>query len=704
MKFKIVNMGIILSFLLALLSCNEKVLESPSPDGTQAKNPSLKSASLNYYVATTGKDSNPGTLAAPFQTIGKAIGEYGVAKSGDRVYVRAGTYNEKITIIGRGGNEGNPTILQNYNNETVIIDGTGLTSGTNYFFIIYDDYITIRGLEFSGGTLGAILSNGDNVTIDSCYVHDIMAGGILARGNYNSVLNCTVVNVNMYNEDGGGGWTWSNSIGVGDINGSYYPNHCIIKGNTVHDGWGEGISTYGSNDIIIEDNVAYDNWACNIYVCNATNVIVQRNFVYQTKSMKGGSQIGLLMGDENIGHPTCSYITFKNNIVYGCKRNFHRFAEVPANLNHLYIYNNTFVNSVANDYNANIVINGDANNSEVYIKNNIVAQDGTIAPIYLTSNTGITFSNNLWSKSHIAGATGSGDIIGNPNLLDIAHPFVPASYQLKSTSPAINAGANIGLTSDFMKNVIVGVPDIGAFKYQGQEVLPSPSTVYYNAQISATATKSDCGTGFTGSTVTYTIPANKYSSTVSQLDADSKAVADLTANKQTFANANGACTAVPSTIYYNIQQSGTATKSDCGAGYIGSTVTYTVAAKRYSSTVSQADADNKAIADVASGKQVFANANGTCTAVAATVYYNVQQSGTATKNTCGTGYTGSTVTYTVAAGKYSSTVSQADADSKAIADVVANKQTYANTNGTCIAVTSTPTTPTKRSWRNWWRR
>lgn len=65
-------------------------------------------------------------------------------------------------------------------------------------------------------------------------------------------------------------------------------------------------------------------------------------------------------------------------------------------------------------------------------------------------------------------------------------------------------------------------------------------------------------------------------------------------------------------------------------------------------------------------------------------YSNVVKSGQFTRN-CTSG-TSSAVTYTVAAGTYSSTVSQADADAKAQNDVTANGQAYANANGICIAI------------------
>ena len=74
-----------------------------------------------------------------------------------------------------------------------------------------------------------------------------------------------------------------------------------------------------------------------------------------------------------------------------------------------------------------------------------------------------------------------------------------------------------------------------------------------------------------------------------------------------------------------------------------------------------------------------------------TIFSNTVQSGPFTKNNCGTGYTGSTVVYTVPAGTYTSAISQADADSKAQTDVSNNGPNYANTYGTCTS-TSTPCT------------
>jgi len=65
------------------------------------------------------------------------------------------------------------------------------------------------------------------------------------------------------------------------------------------------------------------------------------------------------------------------------------------------------------------------------------------------------------------------------------------------------------------------------------------------------------------------------------------------------------------------------------------------------------------------------------------LYYNRAQSSSFTKNNCPAGFTGSTVIYTVPAGKYGSDISQADADAQAQNDVRPNGQSYASAFGSC---------------------
>lgn len=65
--------------------------------------------------------------------------------------------------------------------------------------------------------------------------------------------------------------------------------------------------------------------------------------------------------------------------------------------------------------------------------------------------------------------------------------------------------------------------------------------VYYSAEQSEPFVKQACEPGYAGSTVWYTVPASRYSSTVNQDAADDLAKAELEANGQAYANENGTC-------------------------------------------------------------------------------------------------------------------------------------------------------------------
>lgn len=74
-------------------------------------------------------------------------------------------------------------------------------------------------------------------------------------------------------------------------------------------------------------------------------------------------------------------------------------------------------------------------------------------------------------------------------------------------------------------------------------------------------------------------------------------------------------------LFYSVTKTGNFTKNDCSSGS-GSTVSYTIPAGSYSSSVSQAVADALADAALAAGGQANANANGTCAANVAVSYIN----------------------------------------------------------------------------------
>lgn len=203
--------------------------------------------------------------------------------------------------------------------------------------------------------------------------------------------------------------------------------------------------------------------------------------------------------------------------------------------------------------------------------------------------------------------------------------------------------------------------------------------LWYNVKKSKSFRKNDCDPDTEeGSLVTMTIEAGQFSSTISQEDADRKAEAELDANGQDYANSHGTCNTVK---WYNDRKSKMFQKTDCEVTEVGSMVEYVVEAGRFSSSVSKEDANQKALDALEAEGPGYANEHGTCET---NLWYNVEKSKVFYKNDCEDGFIGAPYTYTVEAGKYTSDVSQEDADKKALDDIEKNGQEQANLNGECI--------------------
>lgn len=203
--------------------------------------------------------------------------------------------------------------------------------------------------------------------------------------------------------------------------------------------------------------------------------------------------------------------------------------------------------------------------------------------------------------------------------------------------------------------------------------------LWYNVKKSKSFRKNDCDPDTEeGSLVTMTIEAGQFSSTISQEDADRKAEAELNAKGQDYANSHGTCNTIK---WYNDRKSKMFQKTDCEVTEVGSMVEYVVEAGRFSSSVSKEDANQKALEALEAEGPGYANEHGTCET---NLWYNVEKSKVFYKNDCEDGFIGAPYTYTVEAGKYTSDVSQEDADQKALDDIEKNGQDQANLNGECV--------------------
>lgn len=134
------------------------------------------------------------------------------------------------------------------------------------------------------------------------------------------------------------------------------------------------------------------------------------------------------------------------------------------------VINNIFLNVNTNAQGRNTLYLNVDNRGNIY-KNNLFFYEGKSLSDDLV-NYGNSGKPNYMTVNEFNSLNGdSSDVIsGNiqyvGNINDVVVDAKNGNFKLKAGSPAINKGTNVGLSSDYVTNSIVGVPDIGAFEYR----------------------------------------------------------------------------------------------------------------------------------------------------------------------------------------------------------------------------------------------
>ncbi|MDP3582632.1 MAG: DUF1565 domain-containing protein, partial [Ignavibacteria bacterium] len=147
--------------------------------------------SKNYFVSTTGNDSNSGTKEFPFVSLTKAAS---VSIAGDTIFIRGGLYSPTSTIsLGSSSKSGTSTNYYHvlaYPGEKPVFNFSKQTSSDG--IKLNGNYWHLKGVEATYSTHNGIAINGSYNLVENCVVHDNKNSG-MQFGNgasYNRVINC----------------------------------------------------------------------------------------------------------------------------------------------------------------------------------------------------------------------------------------------------------------------------------------------------------------------------------------------------------------------------------------------------------------------------------------------------------------------------------------------------------------------------------
>lgn len=381
------------------------------------------------------------------------------AKPGDVICLSGGVYRQNNVWVGVSGTADKPITITAAPGEKPVLDGEGmLTPDWATFFTLDGQYLILSDIAIKNGVspgIKGIWMRGQNNTVKGVTVDNVLGQGIFITADYSTVEGSTVSRASMSNKDCAQCNPSSWGFGIGsylDYTTAKVVKGMVLRGNTSHDNWGEGMQTFQSTGAVVEDNVAYDNFSVNFYIVASTGAMFRRNMGYNTPNNSvGGRYPGLNMSDEQ-QFVTSSGNVVINNFFYNADVQLYKWTQVAGTgLKDVLLAGNTVING-------EIDFGTAANTSHAgsSIKNNIIYRNdgkatGTIPPL-----AGITFSNNVWFPTRPANANGFNDRVGIDPLLAKTGPtgsgqLTAGYFKLASlASSAVGAGAVLPeVTKDF---------------------------------------------------------------------------------------------------------------------------------------------------------------------------------------------------------------------------------------------------------------
>ena len=326
---------------------------------------------------------------------------------GDELVLGGGTYTLgsrfSIQLVGSAASH---IIIRAKTGETPVI--VFPTAGQNVINVEYSRYVTLSGLEVTGGSHGIRMLDSDFITVENCHIHhtnDVALSANVGGSTYEGL----VIRHNHIHD--------TNNTGEGMYLGCNYDGcqmfDSLIEGNYIHHTNGPGVSQgdgieikEGSYNNVVRDNVIHDtNYPCILTystVGNGNPNVIERNLMWGC-------------GDHAIQSAADAII--RNNIILGAAqdgiRNQSHQNGVPSNL---IITHNTVLAP------SNSAIRSSNIDGSVVIANNA---------LFARSGAAISVSGDT-SGLTVVGNAGSGGLSGIATGFDdsgsIGSDLVAASY------------------------------------------------------------------------------------------------------------------------------------------------------------------------------------------------------------------------------------------------------------------------------------
>jgi len=370
---------------------------------------------------------------------------------GDTLILDGGSYDlSSLFSLTLAGTAAKPIVIRAKSGEHPLVHY--IDTSQNIVNIVASTYLTLDGIEFSGGSRGIRFTGGSDITVQNCIVHDTAANAISANDSGYSYARFKFAHNEIYNTGATGeGFYLGCNLDDCRIHDSLVANNYIhdLNGPTITQGDGIEIKK-GSYANIVQDNVIHGTGYPGITMYDVNGEgginIIERNLVWNTND--NGIQV------------TADAIV-RNNIVLGAAASAFASNNVQnGSAANLTIVNNTFLMPSGNG----IKLNGVSGsvvvaNNAIYAPNgDAIAANGTLTQLTLSANAGVGSLNGV-AAGFNAGGNLATDFFGATLTGAPPQNLLPKGALLVGTA---NAALLPG--EDFYANARGSQRDIGAYR------------------------------------------------------------------------------------------------------------------------------------------------------------------------------------------------------------------------------------------------
>ena len=414
---------------------------------------SVGSAASYYVDATSGVDSNPGSISAPLKTVTK-VNSMSLSPGDNVFFKRGGAWDTLLKPV--SGTSGAPVSYAAY--------GSGNKPRIRGFYASSKAYVVAQDIEFRNGGADSpvTLLTSHHIAIRNCDLYADTTNTcwaavyVLLNSHHNEISGCNVAHRNLNRQSDA-------------INLRRNANYNLIKNNRIGiathyslslEGFDTANPTYACNYNIIQNNIIYNPEGATMGLqSNSSNNVVEGNTIYGGKSTSYDANLPRSM--KNVSRNNIiRYNIIRDNTpatASGLGMEVYAYTTDPPNVatgNH--VYNNVITNIAK--YPLVIATNGDAgaaafNNN---FKNNAVYNNAPVSGYQLWIMKHATiydnfFSNNLFYKagvSTIMNVQGKYTSVAGIQTSDPSHfqgnvqldPKLDASFRPLLGSPCIDGG------------------------------------------------------------------------------------------------------------------------------------------------------------------------------------------------------------------------------------------------------------------------